>query len=91
MADQEGEDSPLWFSPEGGWIKNKKGEGFHRKVDGTTFSVKQAKSGSWYAVTINGMLGQDGKIRWHRTVEDARQAVDEFLAGEGGWDLIDSR
>jgi hypothetical protein len=91
-ADQEGDDSPLWFQPDGGWwTKNKKGEGFHCKVDGTTFSVKQAKSGSWYAVTVDGMLGQNGAIRWHRTVEEARQAVDEFLVGKGGWHLINSR
>ena len=87
-ADEKGEDSPLWFPPDGGWIETKDKKGFYRKVDGTIFSVKQAKSGSWFAATAGGMLGQNGKIRWHRTIDDARQSVDEFFAGEGGWEIV---
>lgn len=91
-ADAEGEDSPLWLPPaSAGWIKNKKGEGFHRRVDGTVFSVKQAKSGSWFAASVDGLIGQNGTAKWFRKVEDARRAVDEFADGDGGWRLVDGR
>ena len=50
--------------------------------------MKQAKSKSWYAVGASGMLGLRGAVKWFRTIEDARRAVNEFAVGKSDWQLI---
>jgi hypothetical protein len=57
-------------------------------VDGATISVKQAKSGSWYAVGMDGLLGQGGRPIWFNTSDEARKAVDRFAGGNSGMHLI---
>jgi hypothetical protein len=82
----EGERSPRWEALECGWKKTKKGDGYYRKHRGVTVSVKQAKSGSWYAVNMLGArLGQANCTTWFRTAERAREAVDALLGGDYNW------
>jgi hypothetical protein len=82
----EGEDDPRWEALECGWKKTKKGGGYYRKQEGMTISVKQAKSGSWYAVNMVGaLLGQAGRTTWFPTAEQAREAVDALLGGNYNW------
>lgn len=81
LADQQGEHSARWHTPDDQWKKRKAG-GYYKKVKGTIVSVKQAKSGSWYAATMNGaFLGQDGDPTWFNTAEEAVRAVEARLAG----------
>lgn len=86
-AIEEGDGSSLWWPANNQWTESKKGS-YYRKVDGATISVKQAKSGSWYAAGIDGVLGQGGRPMWFKTAEEACKAVDLFAVGSGGMQLI---
>jgi hypothetical protein len=89
QAIKKGGKSPLWRPDDNQWTESKKG-GYYRKVDGATVSVKQAKSGSWYAVGMGGMLGQGGHPIWFKTVEEAREAVNRFAACDSSVQFVGS-
>ena len=85
----EGERSLRWWPPECDWRQNKKGDGFYRKHNGLTISVKQAKSGSWYAINLHGaLLRQGGRPTWFASAAEARNAVDGFADGIGTWTWV---
>jgi hypothetical protein len=84
----EGEHSWKWWPPECDWRQNKKGDGFYRKHNGVPISVKQAKSGSWYAVMAGALLGQGGHPRWFATAAEACNAADELTRGGSSWAWI---
>ena len=87
----EGKDSMRWWPPDDEWQKTKKG-GFYRKLNGLTVSVKQAKSGSWYAVNSAGeFLGNGGRTTWFSTDNEARAAVNAIAAGCGDWTWVSLR
>src|SRR5207249_865959 len=87
-AAQEGADSSMWWPPEDQWRKTKKG-GYYRLLNGATVSVKQAKSGAWYAVSMTGcLLGESTVPTWFVTSEGARNAVDEAARGSTRWSWI---
>ena len=87
-AAMEGDASPKWYPPDDEWIESKKG-GCHRKVNGAVVVVKQAKSGSWYAVHMTeGLLGIEGCPEWFITAEEACRAVEELVADIGLWHWI---
>jgi hypothetical protein len=88
-AIEEGDQSPLWWPAGNQWTESKKGS-YYRKVDGATISVRQAKSGSWYAVGMEGLLSQGGRPLWFKTADEARKAVDRFALGHSGMRLIGS-
>ena len=78
----EGKDSLRWWPPDQQWQPTKKG-GWYRKLNGLIVSVKQAKSGSWYAVNAaGGFLGKGGRPTWFGTEKEARAAVDTLAVGE---------
>jgi hypothetical protein len=82
----EGERGLRRWPPECDWRQNKKGDGFYRMHNGLTISVKQAKSGSWYAINLHGaLLGQGGRPTWFAAAAEARNAVDRFADGTGTW------
>jgi hypothetical protein len=82
----EGERSLRWWPPECDWRQNKKGDGFYRKHNGLTISVKQAKSGSWYAINLHGaLLGQGGRPTCFASAAEARSAANRFADGTGTW------
>lgn len=84
-AMDEGEQSARWWPPHDQW-QMRKGGGAFRKVNGGVVSVKQAKSGSWYAVSsAGGLLGQGGRASWFRTEEEARAAVTALASGSSDW------
>lgn len=88
VADNEGQESDKWWPPDAEWIANKNG-GYRRKVNGVVVSVKQAKSGSWYATRMGGMmLGQNGQTTWFRTAGEACGAVNAYEARQGSWRWI---
>jgi hypothetical protein len=72
----EGDTSMLRAPPIRGWIKNKAGSGFHRRTRGGVVSVKQSKSGSWYAIINGSLLGDE----WFKSPEAAKTAVDRYLS-----------
>jgi hypothetical protein len=85
FAMHEGEQSRRWWPPDDQWQKTKSG-GAYRKLNGRVVSVKQAKSGSWYAVNwAGGLLGQGGCASWFRTEEEARAAVTALASGSSQW------
>jgi hypothetical protein len=89
-AIREGEQSLKWWPPEGQWQKGKKG-GAYRKANGSVSSVKQARSGSWYAVNSAGrLLGQSGRACWFSTEGAARDAVDATASGSSQWSWVPS-
>lgn len=86
IAIEEGERSPRWAVPEDDWRETKKGGGYYRKYEGAIISVKQARSGAWYAVSMGGaLLGQGGRPTWFSIALEARKAVNALLRGDGGW------
>lgn len=86
IAIEEGERSSRWSVPEADWRETKKGGGYYRKYEGAIISVKQARSGAWYAVSMGGaLLGQGGRPIWFSIALDARKAVNALLRGDGGW------
>jgi hypothetical protein len=83
----EGELSQRWWAPDCEWRQTKKGGSFYRKHEGVTISVKPARSGSWFAVSMHGcMLGQNGRPTWFPTPAECRSAVDAFCAGSKTWE-----
>ena len=89
IAIEEGERSRRWSVPEADWRETKKGDGYYRKYEGLTISVKQARSGAWYAVSMGGaLLGQGGRPTWFSTATDARKAVNTFLLSGEGWNWV---
>jgi hypothetical protein len=59
------------------------------KHHGSTISVKQSRSGSWYAARAGGaLLGQGGRPTWFATAAEARNAVDELAFGSGVWGWV---
>lgn len=82
-ADSEGSASLRWWPPDDEWIAAKKG-GYYRRVNGTTVAVKQAKSKSWYASSINGLLGQHGRTSWFATADEVCRAVDAYAVDDNG-------
>ncbi len=88
IAALEGAASPKWYPPDDEWLKSKKG-GYYRRVNGEIVSVKQAKSKSWYAVSMGGaLLGVNDRPVWFRTADEAAKAVTELAAGMGDWHWI---
>jgi len=87
-AAMEGDASAKWYPPDEGWKERKKG-GYYRKVHGAVVSVKQAKSGSWYAVHMDGgLLGQSGRPMWFHAPDEVCKAVDELDDGSDVWHWI---
>ena len=76
-----------WYPPDNEWQSRKKG-GHYRKLSGSTVSVKQAKSGSWYAAIKGGSLGQGGQPAWFTDEREAMAAVDQLRHRRGGWEWI---
>ena len=52
--------------------------------------MSRTKSGSWYAVGMDGMVGQGRRPMWFSTADEARKAVDRFALGNSGMQLIGS-
>jgi hypothetical protein len=91
LAIEEGEKSLRWWPTDDQWQMAKKG-GFYRKINGLTVSVKQAKSGSWFAVNAaGGFLGKNGRPTWFSTEKEALAAVDTLAVSGGGWRWVASR
>ena len=86
-AVSQGDASLMWSPPDEEWKERKKG-GYYRKVNGAVVSVKQARSGSWYAVHDGDLLGQSGSPMWFITAKEACTAVDDLDAGSGLWHWI---
>jgi hypothetical protein len=64
-----------YVPPKGTWLRSKAG-GYYKRAHGTTISVKQAKTGSWFAASREGMLSVGGKARWFATAEEAMRFAD---------------
>jgi hypothetical protein len=86
----EGKNSLKWLPPEEEWLPTKKG-GCYRKHKGVVISVKQAKSGSWYATNGSASLGRYGRTTWFETDAQARAAVDAFARGGDEWHWVQYR
>jgi hypothetical protein len=71
-----------WWPPDEQWQQARKG-GYYRKHNGQVISVKQAKTGSWFATNGSASLGRYGRTTWFPTAEEARAAVDAFTNGFG--------
>jgi hypothetical protein len=69
-AIKEGQASLKWWPPEDQWQPAKKG-GYYRKHKGVVISVKQAKSGAWFAANGSASLGRYGRTTWFTTGSDA--------------------
>lgn len=88
-AIEEGERSPEWSVPVSESRRTRKGDGIYRMDHGVTYSVKRARSGSFYAVNMYGqLLGQAGRPTWFPTETAARKAVNALIRGEGGWTWV---
>lgn len=83
----EGDTSNLWWPPDDQWSETKKGS-YQRRVNGATVTVKKTKTGSWYAVQVDGLLGRAGHPLWFSTADEARKAVNLFALGSGNMDWI---
>jgi hypothetical protein len=87
-ADRQGELSDRWYPPDDEWQESKKG-GYHRRLNGAVVAVKQARSGSWYAVRMDGSrLGEHGAPSWFNTAAEACRAVNAFAARRGNYSWI---
>ena len=82
-----GEGSRLWWPPDHQWLPTKKGV-FYRKHNGMVISVKQARSGSWFATNSSATLGRYGRTTWFSTDAEARSAADAYAGGLGEWQWI---
>jgi hypothetical protein len=80
----EGPNSIKWWPPDDQWQPTKKG-GHYRKHNGQVISVKQAKTGSWFATNGSALLGRYGRTAWFPTAQETRAAVDAFARREGDW------
>jgi hypothetical protein len=83
-----GPSSIFWWPPDDQWQTTKKGDGFYRKHSGQLISVKQAKTGSWFATNGTASLGRYGRTTWFPTAAEARAAVDALARGEGEWHWV---
>jgi hypothetical protein len=68
-------DKARYVPPKGAWLRSKAG-GYYKRTVGGTVSVKQAKSGSWYATSQAGMLPSPEKPRWFATAAEAMRFAD---------------
>ena len=69
----------IYMNTISGWKTNKKGGGQYKQHRGSLCSVKRSKTGSYY-VSINQTLW---KGQWFNSIEEAKQAVDEYLCMNG--------
>jgi hypothetical protein len=86
-TERDGMDPDRWYPPDHKWQSAKKG-GYYRRLFGSTVSVKQAKSGSWYATTNGGLLGRRGQPVWFIDGREAMAAVDQSEDRRGSWEWI---
>ncbi len=70
-------DKARYVLPKGAWQRTKAG-GYFKKTNGGIISVKQAKSGSWYATSQHGMLPSPEKPKWCKSAEEAMQFADSI-------------
>jgi hypothetical protein len=87
QVERDGIDPDQWYPPDGEW-QPRKGGGHYRKLYGSIVSVKQAKSGAWYAAMSGAMLGQRGQLMWFADEHEAMRAVDQSEHRVGGWEWI---
>jgi hypothetical protein len=71
----DGELSMLKPPIERGWLRNKGGSGFHRLTPDGILSVKESKTGKWYATIFGNLL----KNHWFDTAQAAKAEVDRRL------------
>ena len=83
QTELHGLDADQWYPPDGEWQSRKEG-GFYRKLSSTIVSVKQAKSGSWFAAMRGALLGHGGQPTWFATEHEAMKAVDQLEHGDNG-------
>jgi hypothetical protein len=85
-AESVGIDPDKWYPPDSEWQPRKEG-GHYRKLSGAIVSVKQARSGSWYATMSGALLGQGGEPTWFANEHEAMAAVDqsERRRGDRAW------
>jgi hypothetical protein len=88
QTERDGMDHDQWYPPDGEWQEAKKG-GFYRRLRGSIVSVKQAKSGSWYASSDGALLGKNGAPYWFLDEQEAMTAVDRSENRCDGWEWID--
>jgi hypothetical protein len=86
----EGAESSLWWEPALTWRKTKDRKGWYCKVaGGAVASVKQAKTGSWYASRMGeAMLGRHGRAEWFASAEEAKQAVAQTTIDGSQWEWV---
>jgi hypothetical protein len=85
QTDRDGMDPDQWCPPDGEWQPRK---GALQGLYGSIVSVKQAKSGAWYAAMSGAMLGQRGQPMWFADEHEAMRAVDQSEHRRGGWEWI---
>jgi hypothetical protein len=73
QTERDGMDPGRRYPPDREWQHSNKG-GYHRRLFGSIVSVKQAKSGSWYAARNGGLLGQRGQPTWFADEREAKAA-----------------
>lgn len=66
-------DSAHWERLNKGWKRSKKGS-LYRRVGAATYSIKQARSGSYYIASQNGLFAN----QWFGSEEEAQKAVDAY-------------
>jgi hypothetical protein len=87
QTEREGMDPDEWYPPDAEWQQATKG-GYYRRLLGSVVSVKQAKSGSWYATMNGALIGQRGQPMWFADEHEAMRAVDQSEHRRGGWEWI---
>jgi hypothetical protein len=87
QTDRDGMDPDQWYPPDGEWQQAKNG-GYYRRLLGSIVSVKQARSGSWYATMNGALIGQGGLPTWFADERAARAAVNQSENRGGGWEWI---
>jgi hypothetical protein len=87
QTDRDGVYPDRWYPPDCEW-QPRKGGGSYRKLHGSIVSVRQARSGSWYAAMQGALLGQCGKPTWFTDQHEAMTAVDQSQHRRGGWEWI---
>ena len=78
-----GMDVDQWYPPDCEWQPRKEG-GCYRKLSSSIVSVKQAKSGSWFAAMRGAQLGHGGHPTWFATEHEAVKAVEQLEHGGNG-------
>jgi hypothetical protein len=87
QTERDGMDPAEWHQPDGEWRQAKKG-GYYRRLFGSVVSVKQARSGSWYATMDGTFIGQRGQPTWFADEHASRAAVDQSERRCGAWEWI---